>query len=57
MLVTVDIPENKVPFMMELLESLNFVPKKMLKALNKVGLKPMKNPLTLQGFGKTTNEI
>lgn len=26
MLVTVDIPENRVPFVMELLKSLNFMP-------------------------------
>jgi hypothetical protein len=28
MLVTLDIPENRVPFMMELLQSLDFMPKK-----------------------------
>ena len=32
MLVTLDIPENKVPFMMELLQSLDFMPKKAKKS-------------------------
>lgn len=31
MLVTVDIPENRVPFVMELLQSLDFMPKKSAK--------------------------
>ena len=53
MLVTVDIPENRVPFMMELLKSLNFIPEnEKISSVEKGQYKASEKPSDFAGLWK-----